>query len=474
MPSDRIDNYYAIDLKTGVTYGIRLDGDGNCLAAAPLTTVLRNKNGQDSVTFELRNISAPFGQTINVVEMNGTTYGKVFTMVWPSEADWNKGIRPAVTTKEMPKDLIKAGIAPPPKASGGVVDVDAALAAALKNIDKMIGLESAKRDIRQNIAVARFNEVKKELGLDANSISRHMVFTGNPGTGKTTFAREVAKVYKALGFIKKDTVYEVKREDLVAGYVGQTAIKTKEAIDKADGGVLFIDEAYALSRLSGAPGGSNDFGAEAIDTLVAEMENRRNSLIVIVAGYPEPMKKFIEANPGLKDRFMTYIDFQDYSVKELGEILDVMIKDRGYKLEPDAREFAMSLLEKEKARVKAKDFGNGRVVRNLVEKADKELAMRAQEMGYLSPGRGGLSKEDLEKALTTITLADVKKVSLDNITSTSPGSGTRITFGEAADKKPVPANDVGMTPDAMQALATAFSSHYAYLKKKSAKDPFKP
>ena len=451
MPNDTVNQYYAIDLKTDITYGLRIDGEGNCTAAAPLKTVLRNKDNKDSRTFELLDVPAPFGQTITAVEMNGASYGKVFTMVWPSQADWDKGVRPAVTMKDLPKDLIKAGIAAPPKTAAGTVDVDAALAEALKNIDRMIGLNSAKQDIRQNIAVARFNEVKRELGLESNPISRHMVFTGNPGTGKTTFAREVAKVYKALGFIKKDTVFEVKREDLVAGYVGQTAIKTKEAIDKADGGVLFIDEAYALSRLSGAPGGSNDFGSEAIDTLVAEMENRRNSLIVIVAGYPEPMKKFIEANPGLKDRFMTYIDFQDYSVQELGQILDVMVKDRGYTLEPDARAHAMELLEKEKARVNPKDFANGRVVRNMVEKTEKELAERVEKLGLLSAGRGGLSTDDLKKVLTTLTLADVKAISLDNLATKKTNARIDFGFGEAAAKKP--ANDAGLLPMAEQAVA---------------------
>src|SRR5690606_26773522 len=142
----------------------------------------------------------------------------------------------------------------------------------------------SKRDIKQNIAVARFNRMKEELQIKSNPISRHMVFTGNPGTGKTTFAREVAKVYHALGFIDKPEVHEVKREDLVAGFVGQTALKTKEQIDKAKGGILFIDEAYALSREAGPGGDGKDFGREAIDTLVAAMENMRDDLIVIVAG----------------------------------------------------------------------------------------------------------------------------------------------------------------------------------------------
>ncbi len=433
MPSMK---YYAIDLKTDITYGIKLDEDGNCTAASPMKTVLRNKDDEDSLIFQT--VKDPYGQTITAVEVNGYSYGKVFTMVWPTEAEWNKGAKPIVTTKELPQDLIKAGIAPPPKSATGAVDMDAALGVALKNIDHMIGLDTAKRDIKQNISVARFNEVKQELGLDSNPISRHMVFTGNPGTGKTTFAREVAKVYKALGFIEREDVLEVKREDLVAGYVGQTALKTKEVIDKAKGGVLFIDEAYALSRSADSPGGSNDFGREAIDTLVAAMENMRDDLIVIVAGYQAPMQKFIDANEGLKSRFMTYITFEDYSVPQLGQILDTMVGDRGYKLDPDARAFAMGLLEKEKDRVKPKDFGNGRVVRNLVEKSEKELAERLEKEGKLGSGRGGLDKEQLKKELTTLTLADLKGVSLDSLTSKD--TFKPMDFGAAAAKQE-PVND---------------------------------
>jgi SpoVK/Ycf46/Vps4 family AAA+-type ATPase len=256
-----------------------------------------------------------------------------------------------------------------------------------------------------------------------------MVFTGNPGTGKTTFAREVAKVYHALGFIQKPEVHEVKREDLVAGFIGQTALKTKEAIDKAKGGVLFIDEAYALSREAGGSD-SKDFGREAIDTLVAAMENMRDDLIVIVAGYTDPMKNFIDANPGLKSRFMTYIDFQDYGMDDLSKIMDFMLQDRGYVMTPEAKEHAMKLMQDERARTK-NDFGNGRTVRNLVEKSEKELAMRLESESKLSRNHG-LSDEDIKAALTTITLDDVKNVSLQGLSSKTK---VGMTFGESASKR---------------------------------------
>ena len=457
MASNIVTNHYVIDPKTGYSYALKLDSTGKCTNIAALTTSLTRMSGDEITRFSPLDdayalATNPYGKTISVLEIVGNKMGQAFTLVWPSEKDFAKGARPIVTKKDLPQDLIKAGIAPPPQSAGGSVDMDAALAVALKQIDHMIGLDSAKHDIRQNISVARFNQTKLELGLTSNPISRHMVFTGNPGTGKTTFAREVAKVYKALGFIEKDTVLEVKREDLVAGYVGQTALKTKEAIDKAKGGVLFIDEAYALSRSADAPGGSNDFGREAIDTLVAAMENMREDLIVIVAGYQEPMKKFIDANEGLKSRFMTYINFEDYTVPQLGQILDTMVKDRGYTLDADARAYAMTTLEKEKARVKPKDFGNGRVVRNLVEKAEKELAERLEREGKLSVGNAGLTKPELKTALTTLTLADIKGVSLDSLTS--KGEVTTKPFGFK-----IPANDV------VQPVAAA---------KRSARAAFKP
>lgn len=417
-----------VDLKTGFSYGIKLDAEGKCTAVQPLNTNVETLEGKLVQKFGplvsapgggLRDPQTlPYGKTTYCVELSSSgAAGSIFTVVWPSKKDADAGVLPTIAKAALPDDLVKARIAPAPKSadSGKDADEDAKLKAALKKIDDMIGLDNAKRDIKQNIAVARFNRAKEDMGVAANPISRHMVFTGNPGTGKTTFAREVAKVYHALGFIEKPEVHEVKREDLVAGYVGQTALKTKEAIDKAKGGILFIDEAYALSRGSEGGGGGDgkDFGREAIDTLVAAMENMRDDLIVIVAGYTDPMKNFIEANPGLKSRFMTYINFEDYGVPQLTEIMDFMLKERGYTIEPAARDHAIKLVEDEKARAK-KDFGNGRTVRNLVEKVEKELALRLEEEGKLSKNHG-LDEAALKKALTTITLADMQKVSLEGI-----------------------------------------------------------
>lgn len=441
--------HLVVDLKTGFAYGIKLDAKGKCVAAQPLNVQIESLDGRPVKTFgPLVGVNPatiiatggnplPYGQTTYATELaqNGAR-AKLFTIVWPSKEDAAKGVLPQVATKALPANLIEAGFAARPAVEGAEGDQEK-LRLAMKNIDDMIGLTAAKRDIKQNIAIARFNKLKEEMGLATKPISRHMVFTGNPGTGKTTFAREVAKVYHALGLIKKPVVHEVKREDLVAGYIGQTAIKVTEEINKAKGGILFIDEAYALSR-EGGVSDSKDFGREAIDTLVAAMENMRDDLVVIVAGYTGPMKNFIDANPGLKSRFMTYIDFADYEIGELTDIMDFMLKERGYTMTDEARDHTIDLLREERDR-SGKDFGNGRTVRNLVEKAEKELALRLEEENVLS-GTAKLSKAEIKQALSTITLADVERVNLQGLTA---GKTSTISFGQAAVKR---SNDNHLPP----------------------------
>lgn len=456
--ANEVSRHLIIDIKTGFAYGIKMDGEGKCKAVQPLNTAVESLEGQlvrkfgplltQTGAFDGRtpsNQTLPYGKTTYAVELTADgKAGQMFTIVWPKKEDADKGVLPTVAHKELPDDLVQAGLAPRPAgvkgARGAGVDDEETLKNALSNIDGMIGLESAKRDIKQNIAVARFNRMKEEMGLSTKPISRHMVFTGNPGTGKTTFAREVAKVYHALGFIEKAEVHEVKREDLVAGFVGQTALKTKEQIDKAKGGILFIDEAYALSREAGPGSDSKDFGREAIDTLVAAMENMREDLIVIVAGYPEPMKKFIDANEGLKSRFMTYINFDDYNLPQLGQIMDTMLKDRGYTMSDDARALSMKLIDEEQKRAK-KDFGNGRTVRNLVEKAEKELAMRLESENKLGKNHG-LTPEQLKKELTTLTLSDIQNVDLSGLSNLKTSGKPKSTFGfEVEKKEDAPANN---------------------------------
>lgn len=447
-----------IDLKTGFAYGVKMSADGICEAAQPLNVDIQSLNGNtirlfgplvglDPMTVQATGGNPlPYGQTTYAVELTQDgSRGNLFTIVWPSKEDAAKNIPPRIAVKKLPESLIDAGFAARPASPDAAKSEEENLRVALRNIDVMIGLSAAKRDIKQNIAIARFNKMKEQMGLTTKTISRHMVFTGNPGTGKTTFAREVAKVYHALGLIGRPHVHEVKREDLVAGYVGQTAIKTAAEIDKAvgierdkdgnvvdsgkpKGGVLFIDEAYSLSRESGG-GGGKDFGLEAIDTLVAAMENMRDDLVVIVAGYTGPMKQFIDANPGLKSRFMTYIDFADYTLDELAEIMDFMLKERGYTMSPEARDHALGILADERARTQ-KDFGNGRTVRNLVEMAEKELALRLDAENVLVHNDAA-DKDALKKALTSITLADVERINLRGLTGNTKAN---MDFGQASKR----------------------------------------
>lgn len=234
----------------------------------------------------------------------------------------------------------------------------------LKELDQFIGLEKVKVQVRKLINNVKMSRIKAEKGMKVTKISLHLVFTGNPGTGKTTVARLLAKLYKSIGILETGQLIEVGREDLVGQYVGHTAPKTREVLDRALGGVLFIDEAYTLT----ASDSNNDYGQEAVDTILRYMENHRDKIVVIVAGYPNEMKRFIESNPGLESRFTTTIDFEDYSLDQLMEILELQCRQSGYVLTDEAREKARERLEREKSMSGTK-FGNGRVVRNIFEKA---------------------------------------------------------------------------------------------------------
>ena len=232
---------------------------------------------------------------------------------------------------------------------------------ALLELENMPGLAEIKEEVNKLVECVQVEKYRKSMGLPALNISHHLVFTGNPGTGKTTVARLLGKIYAELGVIGCDKVVEIDRSGLVEGYVGQTAIKTKKVIESAMGGILYIDEAYTLAK------DGNDFGQEAIDTLLKEMEDHRDDLIVIVAGYEDQMSKFIYSNPGLKSRFKTFINFRDYSGEELYEIFDNLCKKSNMQVEqealPDLKDYFMRM-----ARNKSPHFANGREVRNYFEK----------------------------------------------------------------------------------------------------------
>lgn len=238
-----------------------------------------------------------------------------------------------------------------------------------KELNEYIGLENIKNEVNNLINLVTVQNLRKEHGLKTNDISLHMVFSGNPGTGKTMVARLMARIYRSLGILSKGHLVEVDRSGLVAGFVGQTAIKTADVIKKAIGGVLFIDEAYALTNKTG-----NDFGQEAVDTLLKAMEDNRENLIVIVAGYTELMKQFVKSNPGLESRFNRFLHFEDYSVQELYDIFILRCNKSAYTLSDEAKPLLMEVLKWEKENNDT--FGNARGVRNLFENIVVEQANR--------------------------------------------------------------------------------------------------
>ncbi|MBQ8150233.1 MAG: AAA family ATPase [Clostridia bacterium] len=238
-----------------------------------------------------------------------------------------------------------------------------------KELNEYIGLDTIKKEVESLINLVTIQKMRKDAGLPVNDMSLHMVFSGNPGTGKTMIARLMARIYKSLGILSKGHLVEVDRSGLVAGYVGQTAIKTGEVIQKALGGVLFIDEAYTLTTKGG-----NDYGQEAVDTLLKAMEDHRDDLIVIVAGYIELMEEFVHSNPGLESRFNRFLDFKDYTIDEMIAIFDMRCNKSGYTLADDARDLLRGLLALLSLDVKS--FGNARGVRNLFERAVSAQANR--------------------------------------------------------------------------------------------------
>lgn len=249
------------------------------------------------------------------------------------------------------------------------IESEETLEELMDQLNSLIGLAGVKQEVTSLINMIKINKIREERGFPQTQVSRHLVFLGNPGTGKTTVARILSKIYKRLGALEKGQLVEVDRAGLVAGYVGQTALKTKEKIDEAMGGILFIDEAYTLAK------GGNDFGQEAIDTILKAMEDNRDAFIIIVAGYPEPMETFLESNPGLKSRFNKNILFEDYSKEELLAIFEVFCRKYAMHLNEEAEICLKQYLDKLWAN-KPENFANGREMRNLFESALSNQANR--------------------------------------------------------------------------------------------------
>ena len=251
----------------------------------------------------------------------------------------------------------------------------------MEELNELIGLAGIKHDVRELYDFTKIQKLRRDAGLKTVPVSMHLVFTGNPGTGKTTVARILARLYKQIGVLSKGQLVECDRSGLVAGYVGQTAVKTQKKIEEAMGGVLFIDEAYSLAR--GADQG-NDFGQEAIDTLLKAMEDHRDEFVVIVAGYTKPMKTFIHSNPGLQSRFNKFIEFPDYSVEELLAIFDLNCRKYQYVPDKEARDQVKTLLMLRKAQT-PENFANAREVRNLFESIITNQARRIAALENPTP-----------------------------------------------------------------------------------------
>ena len=246
-----------------------------------------------------------------------------------------------------------------------------------KELEGYIGLSVIKKEVQSLVNLVTVQKLRTQNNLPVEDLSLHMVFSGNPGTGKTMIARLMSRIYKSLGILSKGQLVEVDRGGLVAGYVGQTAIKTGEVIQKSLGGVLFVDEAYALTDH-----GENDYGQEAVDTLLKAMEDHRDDLIVIVAGYTELMETFVHSNPGLESRFNRFMHFPDYTVEEMLDIFDMRCQKSGYELEADARDLLKGLLAL--FSLDTKGFGNARGVRNLFERAVSAQANRLASLADIT------------------------------------------------------------------------------------------
>lgn len=338
-----------------------------------------------------------------------------------NESKMNMGIRlmknenvkelPAELFAEITEDDIKEVFEDNKKKKPYIPVDEDLLKESLAELNALVGLKNVKKEVNELIKLVRYYQ---EEGKDVmNKFPLHSVFLGNPGTGKTTVARILARIFKAIGIIERGDLIECDREKLVGAFVGQTAIKTNEMIDKAKGSVLFIDEAYSLTS-----GNGGDYGNEAIDTLLKRMEDMRGEFIVIVAGYTDRMMSFLESNPGLRSRFDRKFDFEDYSGDELQTIFDNMITEEGLKLDKKAVEF-MEQYFKDLVRQKSKYFGNGRAVRKVAEKVIKNQNLRLAEL---------LPEKRTDKIKTTIVLDDVKHLDPTKDDFLESGKGVRIGF----------------------------------------------
>ena len=317
--------------------------------------------------------------------MNDDFWGTPFADVGKTPAapkDAEKELPKTADVKPAEPESVEEELPPPEKIEDLLVELDG-----------YVGLDVIKDEVRSLVNMVKVYKLRQEHDLPTADLSLHMVFSGNPGTGKTMMARLMSRIYRSLGILSKGHLVEVDRSGLVAGYVGQTALKTKKVIDKAMGGVLFIDEAYALNGKS-----ENDFGQEAIETILKAMEDHRDDLVVIVAGYTDLMEKFIHSNPGLESRFNRFLHFDDYSMDEMMDIFRMRCDKGCYTLEEPAEELVRAYIQRENT--SGISFGNARGVRNVFEKILVQQANRLAQMETVSKETLMLlTREDVQAAV---------------------------------------------------------------------------
>ncbi|MBR5230395.1 MAG: AAA family ATPase [Firmicutes bacterium] len=345
----------------------------------------------DMSVFELADRLDLRGRSLSSTEMLDKTMDAIEKMVKSSIADLPDIAVPKI--EERQAEAAATASAPANAVASEEAAPDHTYEELMEELDNLVGLETVKEDIRTMMNFIKVCKLRKERGLKAPELSHHMVFSGNPGTGKTTIARLLSKLYKAIGLLETGQLVEVDRAGLIAGYQGQTAIKTAEAVKSALGGVLFIDEAYSLVQ------GDNDtYGKECIATVLKAMEDNRDNLVVIVAGYDDLMHKFIQSNPGLQSRFNKYIHFPDYTGEEMEKIFLLQCKSNGYKAEEAAQKLVREVFDR-MYELRDENFGNGRTVRNLFEKV-----INCQATRLAAAKEEGLTDDELMK----ITVADIR------------------------------------------------------------------